>query len=389
MFTEEKILFVDDEPLVLAAIRRQLHGKFDIELVNSPDKALQKMKSGGQFSIVIADMTMPHMNGAQFLSEVSTLSPTSIRIVLTGNREQRVAAEAINEGKVFRFLSKPCSTDKLVTTLNEALEQHKTESIEREVLQNTLSGSVKVLTDVLQAIEPLAFSHAMTFKEDIRALAKRMGVHFNWEMALGAMLSPIGSVVLPPELLLKYHHGEPLTTSEQHLINKLPETGASLITQIPRMQNVAAIIRYQDVSFSGGANLPSGEEIPFCSRALKILKALKNLEIVGTSLEGAFRKLIEDADQYDQEILSVLFRYKKEQFAAYEDISGVSKLIPFKAEVHELKVGFLVLKDIETKDGRLLITKGNRLSEAMLGRIRSYDEYVGVKGPVLVQGTDK
>src|SRR5580704_4186971 len=102
-----RILCVDDEPNVLLAFRRQLR-QFDIETAVGPEAGLNALQTAGPFAVVVSDLRMPVMDGVQFLARVKQQSPSSIRIMLTGQADLTSASMAVNEGSIFRFLLKPC-----------------------------------------------------------------------------------------------------------------------------------------------------------------------------------------------------------------------------------------------------------------------------------------
>src|ERR1700690_3223227 len=104
----EKILFVDDEGAVLEGYQRMLHNDFQIETAVGGAEALTKLESSGPFAVVVADMRMPHMSGAQLLAKVTIKFPGVMRIMLTGDSDVQTAVKAVNEGNIFRFLTKPC-----------------------------------------------------------------------------------------------------------------------------------------------------------------------------------------------------------------------------------------------------------------------------------------
>ena len=108
----KKILFVDDEPNVLAAFQRQLRRQFEVETAPSGREGLALLQKARDYAVVVADMRMPEMNGVEFLKEVKTAAPEAVRIMLTGNADQGTAIEAINQGRIFSFLHKPCPTGK-------------------------------------------------------------------------------------------------------------------------------------------------------------------------------------------------------------------------------------------------------------------------------------
>ena len=120
-----KVLFVDDEPLVLDALRRMLHDKFHICTASSGEKGLAAVKQDGPFAVVVSDMRMPGMNGAEFLAQIRKDAPDTVRMLLTGFTDLDAAIAAVNEGNIFKFLTKPCRKDDLVHAVSLGIEQYR------------------------------------------------------------------------------------------------------------------------------------------------------------------------------------------------------------------------------------------------------------------------
>ena len=156
----KKILFVDDEPNVLFAIQRQLHQQFEVQTASGPIAGLEALQNGRGYAVVVADMGMPAMNGVEFLAKAREMAPDVVRVMLTGYVNQSTAVEAINQGHIFRFLNKPCSTEKLIQAVEAAVAQHNLIIAERDLLENTLGGSLKVLSEILALAEPKTFGQA-------------------------------------------------------------------------------------------------------------------------------------------------------------------------------------------------------------------------------------
>ena len=140
----EKILLVDDEPAVLSGYQRLLHSAFETDTALGPAAALTALQSKGPFAVVVCDYQMPEMNGIELLARIKTSAPATIRILLTGNADIQTAVGAVNQGNIFRFLTKPCTKDFLTQTLNSALAQYRLQIAEKELLEKTLRASIHV-----------------------------------------------------------------------------------------------------------------------------------------------------------------------------------------------------------------------------------------------------
>lgn len=311
----DAILCVDDDANVLEAFRRQLRKEFRLETAIGAEEGVKIVETKGPFAVVVSDLRMPGMDGIQFLSYVREFAPETIRVLLTGHADLQASIDAVNKGQIFRFLTKPCSPEMLASVLKAGLAQYRLVMAERELLEQTLSGSIKVLCDVLALVNPEAFGRSTRITRYVEAIAAQLHVTESWAIKTAAMLSQIGCVILPETVLKKVYRGEPLTKEESKLFNQHPVVAADLIAGIPRMKPVAEIIKFQD-KYYDGYGVPGdsrrGEEIPMESRILKVALDFDALESAGKTKTEAFDELKKRKDWYDPTVVEAL----KAAFAA-------------------------------------------------------------------------
>jgi C4-dicarboxylate-specific signal transduction histidine kinase len=147
-----KILFVDDEPSILEGLAIHARRKFQVSTATSGAEGLQRLKKEGPFAIVVSDMRMPEMDGSAFLREVRLNAPDTIRMLLTGYADLESAMNVVNEGYVFRFLTKPCDPGSLHKAFDSALEQRRLASADKLLLED----KVQQITSQLFHAERLA-----------------------------------------------------------------------------------------------------------------------------------------------------------------------------------------------------------------------------------------
>lgn len=131
----DKILFVDDEPAILDGLRRALHDRFLVSGADGGEQGLAKLRTDGPFAVVVSDMQMPGMNGAQFLARASEMVPDTVRILLTGHADINAAIDAVNQGNIFRFLTKPCEKHVLLEAIRKAVALYHTTIDEKKRLK--------------------------------------------------------------------------------------------------------------------------------------------------------------------------------------------------------------------------------------------------------------
>ena len=378
------ILLVDDEPNLLAALQRALHKQFAIETAVGGAAALEVLRKNPLISVIVSDMRMPEMNGIEFLVKVKEESPDVVRMMLTGNADQHTAVNAINEGNIFRFLNKPCSPEKLAEALNAGIRQHQLITAERELLEGTLRGCVKVLSELLSLADPKSFEQAEVLRDNVRRLAEAMKVKNSWALEVAAMLANIGFITIPPEITLKTRLGHALSNPEQDMLNRMPAIGGSLLANIPRMEEVSQSIAYQNKLFDGSgfpADEVAGKDIPIGARMLRVLLDLAEIEAKGKNRASELELLRSRTGWYDPHILEAL---ASARLSATIESATTSKSSQTVA-LHELRVGHVLCADVLTCDGILLVVTGNQITSALLERLRNFAQLSGIKEPLHVE----
>jgi len=212
MGAQAPVLFVDDDPLVLEGLRRAVYPEFAADLAHGPEEGLAKLRNHGPYPIVVSDMRMPGMDGAEFLAAACNIAPASIRVMLTGCEDAQAAGRAVNEGQIFRFLTKPVTPEKLVATLRECHAQYHSACIERGHLQATMEAleqlDVGTLTSLARAIDAKS-AWTAGHSERVTSLAVKIGhaMGLNAQslniIHRGALLHDIGKIGTPAAVLDK------------------------------------------------------------------------------------------------------------------------------------------------------------------------------------------
>jgi len=300
----EKILFVDDDVKVVSALQRSLYRSYEIEITGGPEDALAAIAESTGFAVVVSDLRMPGMSGTDFLARVKELAPETVRILLTGCTDIDAAIAAVNEGNIFRLLMKPCPQNVLTTALDDALGQYRLQTSERELLQDTLTGAVGVLVEVLGAAHPAAFGRASRIRRYVRQLGLKLDPDNLWQLEAAAMLSQIGYISIPPEILKKQQDNQPLSPEEQRYFLSHPAVGRRLIAMIPRMEPVARMIGFQRYKYLDPAELPPGEHaVALGGQILRTALDFDQLILSGSEPQAALAELSARGD-YDPAVLA-------------------------------------------------------------------------------------
>ena len=377
----DKILFVDDEENVLSALKRQFRKQYSVSVATGGAAALQLITDDGPFAVIVSDMQMPEMNGVQFLQAAQKIAPESVRLMLTGNADQKTAVDAVNQGAVFSFYTKPCTQETMSNALEKAVTQYRLITAERELLEGTLNGSVKLLMDMLSMVAPEAFGKTVALQEMVEKISRTMQLKDTWHLKLAAMLSNIAYVTLPPETLARACANQALTAQEQDMVARLPEVGKNLISNIPRLERVAEIVFYQQKPFSGGGfpdDDRAGEDIPQESRILKVLADLESYKSQGLGCTHALKTMAAENGVYDPVVLKALAKV----LASSDGV--LQKNMTIDTTLNGLRVGNVLLSNIETIDGKVLFVAGHKITETILQRLLNYNQITKIKEPILV-----
>jgi response regulator RpfG family c-di-GMP phosphodiesterase len=357
----EKILFVDDEPAVLEGYKRLLGREFSIETAVGGTLGLAAIAESGPHAVVISDMRMPQMDGAQFLAQVRDLAPTTVRMALTGYVDIETAMSAVNEGNIFRFLTKPCSKENLSKAMEGALAQYRLINVEKELLEQTLRGSVQVLSEVLSFSNPAAFGRAMRLRGFVQHVLNALKSESSWQFEIAAMLSQLGCVTLSPELMNAVYTNNRLTPEDQKKYDAHPSIAWEMLSRIPRMEAIAKMIANQNnPNFQVEArSVEEKREIEFGIRLLQAGLAYDGWLGRGLSPAEAARKVRISLKGVDSSIL--------------DSLESLIPSIPMQVReclVSDLAAGMVLQGDLCNSNGLLLVAKGQELTYQWIERLK-------------------
>ena len=371
-----RILCVDDEPSVLDGLARNLRQRYALETAGGGEEGLEILQRKGPFSVVVSDLRMPGMNGIVFLTRVRGLPPDTVPILLTGQADLEAAIAAVNDGHIFRLLSKPCPTATLLKALEAGVEQYRLVIAERVLLEKTLHGIIKALVEILAMVHPAAFGRATRAQQSVRELANHFDIRDRWPVEVAALLSQIGCVALPPATVEKLYRGGLLSGTEQPMVDRLPTVVQQLLAHIPRLEPVREILLCQGKGY-GGEGSPHdglrGEAIPWGARALKAVLDLDVLETQGLPAQEAIEVLRGREGGYDPKIIGALACIRGNSLRT----ANVKEL-----PLDGLRLGMVFAEDVTTPTGLLLVAKGQEVTPGLLERIRNFSISLGVKEPI-------
>jgi len=376
-----KILIVDDDVNLLSAFQRQLRKRFETDVAESGELGLQAVELWGPYAVIISDYRMPGMNGVEFLAQVSEVSPDTTRILLTGYADLEIAIKAVNEGNIFRLLTKPCPPDVFARALYDGIRQYELIHTERELLEKTLKGAVTVMCEVSALLRPEIYGRVSRITPYARMLSQAAQDPAPWQTETAVLLSHLGYIAIPEDIVNRLNKGKKLSPEEQNAFLKHSELASSLIMNIPRMEEIAKIVKYQNKLYDG-SGFPADDvrekHIPLGSRIIKLLVDYDQLTTIdGLSRQEALSVMKRRNHWYDPELLSAFsLILDKERTHKVKDVS-----------IHQLKEGMILAEDvsiIRSDKPIKLLSKGQELSRLSIGYLRKYNELDKIPGLIKI-----
>ncbi|MFY9559835.1 MAG: HD domain-containing phosphohydrolase [Terriglobales bacterium] len=254
---------MDDEPLVLEGLRRSVKKEFAVDLAVGAEEGLEQLRRNAPYPVVVSDMCMPGVDGAEFLATVRIISPDSIRVMLTGRSDIKIAMRAVNEGRIFRFLSKPVMAEQLLDALRACVTQYDAARSDQEKLKTTVEaleqldlGTLTALARAIDAKSTWTAGHS----ERVTNLALRIGHAIGLPagdlqiMHRGGLLHDIGKIGTPPAILDKPGKLEP---EEMQIMRDHVKIGVRILEPIPCLREAMPIVAQHHEWFNG-SGYPAG-----------------------------------------------------------------------------------------------------------------------------------
>lgn len=401
-----RLLFVDDEPSILNALKRIFRTKgYEILTATSGKEGLALLEQH-RADLVLSDMRMPEMDGAQFLEQVFTRWPDTKRILLTGYADASATIAAINQGKIWRYVAKPWNDDELILTVQQALahrqlmhenarlteltrEQNEelkvlNTSLEQKVAERTAElraanadlhqsflATVQVFSNLIELREGRLAGHSRRVADHARQLAERLGLDDveQRNILLAGLLHDIGKVGLPDKLLDRAFNA--LAPAEKLEVMRHPEKGQQLLVGVPQLAAAARIIRHHHEAMDGSGypDRIGGLMIPLGARILTVANDYDALQTGSLTLAAHSPREAQEfivkqrGKRYDPTVVDAFLAMLAEA-APKQDVE-------LTVTLDELRPGMLLTRDLVHHDGYLLLPKGRVVDASVIAQLRS------------------
>ena len=356
-----KILCVDDEESILRGFQLNLRKDFELHLASNGVEGLEVFDQEGGFALVLSDMRMPQMDGATMLSEIKKRDPEVVTVLLTGHTDFESAMTAVNEGSIFRMLSKPCPPEMLIRVLGDGLAQHDLIKSKRILLDQTLRGAVDALAQSLSTAKPLFFGRAQRVRRIANELSDMLKLEDAWRVDIASIFSQLAYISLPESVTEDVYYKRDLTSGVKEMVRKFPEETEKIIEKIPGLEDVVEILGKLNVQHRFEEDDDTG-----LRKAASILRVALDFDYYEE--QGHDRSLIVQTlksrkDDYDPEVtecLSQLLVVAEQKYRLEE------------TTIRKLEVGMRLAQELRLSDGLLVASSGADVDRQLLKVIRNY-----------------
>jgi response regulator RpfG family c-di-GMP phosphodiesterase len=400
-----RILIVDDEEIVLIALRETLvRAGYHVSTANDPMPALEMLETQ-QFAVIISDQQMPSMTGLDFLTKVKQLQPDASRMLITAVLSLDTVIDAINRGEIYRFIIKPWLREELLVTvqnaihryellcrnaelqaatqaandrltqLNAQLESHvgrvaeQNEQLSKlnEALERNLTRSIDLCIQTIQTFYPTLGNQARRAFEVCSAMSATLNLTPEQKKTLevSAWLHDIGMIGVPRHIIRKWQQ-EPaeLDEAERALIEHHPVLGQELAAFVHNLEGVGAVIRSHHERFDG-LGYPdklSGQNIPWLGRLLAVAVSFAESHFEQEEAIQAIR--LSSGTAFDPEAVRAFMRAIPRAAVPRREREVL---------LSELSPGMVLAKGIYTANGLLLIPEGQQLSAIYIDKLLNHN----------------
>ncbi len=405
------VLFVDDEKSILASIKRLFFREREIEVITAESgKEGLKLLDGQDIDLVVADHRMPQMTGAEFLRLVKERNPEVLRIMLTGYADIKTITKSVNEGEVYRFLTKPWNDEDLKITIKKALEYCRLEKanramsdriseqnkelkdlnagLEKKVRQRTgqlekavgqlkqmsetqkrnFQSTLILLTQIMGYTSRFLAGHSKRVAELAKTVATKMKCDQDKKEMIyfAALLHDIGLIGAPDTLFSE--DIDQFSKQERKIFFRHTLIGEEIIGNLHNLKRLSVIIRSHHEAYLGDG-FPDGlqkDKIPFGARLIRIVSDYDRLRFRKGVKEEQARALLKEGSGYlyDPQIVRVLCDLT-------ESISE-KQTFTKRVLINDLQPGMVLNGDIELQNGLLLLPRGSVLDASTVRRISAF-----------------
>lgn len=346
------VVCVDDDPLLLEDLQDTLDEHYQVRTFENPKEALSHLAEADSVSVLLSDMRMPEMSGAELLAGAKSVVPDATRVLLTGFTDIDSALKAVNQGAVYRMLLKPCSNEDLLRNVAEAHEQHRLVVAEKELLQRTLRESIHALADTLAIANPLAYGRVSQTQRLVSDVGHRLELAETWQLDVAAVMYHLGHISMSDEALSALHRGLELGPQHEEQLSQGQGLALMLVSRIPRLEFAARALQAvaePDKAVEDRVALIFRTTIHF-----------QQLHARGVAPDRILSMLRSRRVSYDRAALDAL-----SSLCASDRPS--TPMVDLRSS--QLSEGMVLMEDLRNADGALLVARGQVVTDTLRRRL--------------------
>lgn len=351
-----------------------------VNCVETLEEALPLIKAG-DYAVAVFSLSRFSGEVVPFLHNAREAAPVPVFILLADSASEDIAVDLANAIPGVICLPASSSLKLIHLAIERAIQDHEKKQARNKSLEASINGTLAAFVEILSLVDPYSASLGQRLRYAVEAFTKAAGIPPTWELETAAIIGEIGVLTIPVRVLLKHNSGQDLSSFEKELMARVPERGADLLQQIPFLQPVSRIVRYQQKHFDG-AGFPSdsmaGERLPIGSRIIKLLADLFRLEDGGLTRERALEQMESTDGKYDPTLIEAARACS--ELELHSRVPATAQLVTLK----ELRPGHLLAAGIDTKDGVLLIREGQLVSPRIIHKLRNFACISGIREPIHV-----
>jgi DNA-binding response OmpR family regulator len=361
------IMIVDDIPANLKLLDEMLRQRaYEVRSFSRGRLALTAAQQEPP-ELILLDVTMPEMDGyevcAQLKSNAALCGIPVLFISALNATEDKI--KGFQSGGV-DYISKPFQFEELHARVETHLKLRRAQLSEHELLEKTLAGAVGTLWELVQLTSPALASRSRSLQNIVHWIVKRMEIKDSWKYELAAKLCLLGCLSLPEEVFEKGYGGQQLSSEEDQMFRAHPESAARLLSNIPRLEVIAEMIRRQQKPEEEPC---AWEEARIGAQMLHLALQLDRRTYKGAAF-GAALDQVKSPGRFEARMLAALNSYSPPQ----------TEFDVRRLPIRDLRASMVLEEDVSTKDGKfLLFKKGTVLTETWIERLSNFAKVQGIQ----------
>lgn len=360
------ILIVDDMPENLQLLSQILKEK-NYKVRTLPNgKLVMKAIENSRPDLILLDITMPEISGYEVCKMIKEKYKDIPVIFISALNDIFDKVKGFNVGGV-DYITKPFQVEEVYARINVHLELKNAKDEIQLLLTKTLTGSIKMMTELLANSKPEVFAQASRLKRHAQKLNEKLFIFDGYKTELAAMLSVVGLVSIPEAIIDKKYSGKQLEVDEKLVYDSAIKDGVMLIRNIPRMEEIAEMI--YPIKDENKSNKPTGREI------LNVIIDFDNYLLSEEVSEAAISKMLNNKIKYNPLVLETFIEYIRVECS--EKIRRIF--------IRDIKLGMIILEDIMTDTNIKVMPKNTTITSHSLNVISYYTSRYRLVEPIKVK----